>query len=111
MKRQEEKLKNNFKSLRIRTGLTQEQVSKNLGTSRARFIIHENNPNNFKVGMLLKLAELYNCNVSDFFIGLTETYRLKCNDYYDTIYVKNNNYTNNNNKDKDKDVKYEDDEF
>lgn len=60
-------LKNNFKSLRIRAGYSQEDIAKQLGITRANFNKAENNPTNMKVSMLIDLAFYYYCDTSDFF--------------------------------------------
>lgn len=70
MKKQQEILKNNFKSLRVRAGLSQEEVAKELNISRTNFLSYENSPSSIKLVLLLKLATLYNCEIKDFFIGL-----------------------------------------
>lgn len=73
MRKLQEQLRNNFKGLRVRNGLNQEQVAKHLNISRTQFVDFENNPTNIKVERLLKLVALYECKVSDFFVGVCET--------------------------------------
>lgn len=73
MKKQKEQLKNNFKGLRVRNGFNQEQVAKHLDVSRTRFVEYENNPATIKIELLLKLAGLYGCKISDFFVDVCET--------------------------------------
>lgn len=70
MKKQQEILKNNFKSLRVRAGLNQEEAARELNISRTHFLKYENNPITVKLLLLLKLTGLYNCTISDFFIGI-----------------------------------------
>lgn len=71
--KQQEQLKNNFKSLRVRAGLNQEQVANELHIARSSFVDYENNPNNIKLSLLLKLVMLYGCKFNDFFIGIRES--------------------------------------
>ena len=74
MKKEQEILKNNFKSLRVRVGLSQEDVSKKLKISRTKFLNYENNPISIKIELLLELSYLYNCELKDFFIGIRWDY-------------------------------------
>lgn len=69
-------LQNNFKSLRVRSGLIQEDVAKMLGISRQQYMIYENNPNIIKIDILLKLSKIFKCDVNEFFlnIGVNESY-------------------------------------
>lgn len=73
MRKQQEQLKNNFKGSRVRNGFNQEQVAKFLNISRTRFVEYENNPATIRVELLLKLVSLYECKISDFFVGVCET--------------------------------------
>lgn len=69
-------LQNNFKSLRVRSGLIQEDVAKMLGISRQQYMTYENNPNIIKIDILLKLSKIFKCDVNEFFlnIGVNESY-------------------------------------
>lgn len=73
MRKQQERLKNNFKGLRVRNAFNQEQVAKYLNISRTRFVEYENNPATIRVELLLKLVSLYECRISDFFVDVCET--------------------------------------
>lgn len=70
-------LQNNFKSLRVRSGLIQEEVAKMLGISRQQYITYENNPNIIKIDVLLKLSKIFKCDINEFFlnINITENYK------------------------------------
>lgn len=72
MVKQDDKLKNKFKGLRIMAGLSQEQVARHLNIDRSSFNRYENNPDTIKREMLKKLSYLYNCNVEDFFIDMSK---------------------------------------
>lgn len=65
-----ERLINNFKSLRVKSGLLQEDVAKLLGTSRSRFSVYENNPWTMKLSTLFKLCFIYRCDLNNFFIDV-----------------------------------------
>lgn len=68
-------LQNNFKSLRVRNGLIQEEVAKMLGISRQQYITYENNPNMIKIDILLKLSKIFKCDINEFFLNInTENY-------------------------------------
>lgn len=69
-------LRNNFKSLRVRSGLIQEEVAKMLGISRQQYITYENNPNMIKIDILLKLSKIFKCDINEFFLNInTENYK------------------------------------
>ena len=70
-------LQNNFKSLRVRSGLIQEEVAKMLGISRQQYITYENNPKIIKIDILLKLSKIFKCDINEFFlnINITENYK------------------------------------
>lgn len=63
-------LQNNFKSLRVRSGLIQEEVAKMLGISRQQYMTYENNPNIIKIDILLKLSKIFKCDVNEFFLNI-----------------------------------------
>ena len=63
-------LQNNFKSLRVRSGLIQDEVAKMLGISRQQYITYENNPNRIKIDILLKLSKIFKCDINEFFINI-----------------------------------------
>lgn len=69
-------LQNNFKSLRVRSGLIQEEVAKMLGISRQQYITYENNPNIIKIDILLRLSKIFKCDINEFFLNInTENYK------------------------------------
>ena len=70
-------LQNNFKSLRVRSGLIQEEVAKMLGISRQQYITYENNPNIIKIDILLKLSKIFKCDINEFFLNINITENLK----------------------------------
>ena len=70
-------LQNNFKSLRIRNGLIQEDVANMLGISRQQYITYENNPNIIKIDILLKLSKIFKCDINEFFLNINITENLK----------------------------------
>lgn len=65
----------NMRSLRRRTGLSQEQVAAQLqirGINISREIISqmERGDHNIRISVLLALKDLYQADIADFFIGL-----------------------------------------
>lgn len=70
-------LQNNFKSLRVRSGLIQEEVAKMLGISRQQYITYENNPNIIKIDILLKLSKIFKCDINEFFLNINITENCK----------------------------------
>lgn len=63
------KLSRNIKSKRIQRGLTQEEMAEMLGTSRNTYISYETKCL-AKPTTLIKIADLLNCSLSDFFAGI-----------------------------------------
>ena len=61
-------IKNNIKSLRVKKGLTQEDVAYLMGISRATYNDYETNPNNVKIDTYNKMADIFDCKLVDFFI-------------------------------------------
>lgn len=61
-------IKNNIKSLRVKKGLTQEDVAYLMGISRATYNDYETNPLNVKIDTYNKMADIFDCNLIDFFI-------------------------------------------
>lgn len=58
---------NNIKAERNRAGITIDNVCKSLNISRPTYIEYEKNAELVKTHTLLKLADLFNCNVDMFF--------------------------------------------
>lgn len=57
----------NVKVERIRAELTLGEVAKELGISRQCYYLWEKHPERIKASTLLQLAEIFGCNVNDFF--------------------------------------------
>lgn len=64
---------NNIKSCRARAGYSQEQVADLLNISRATYCDYETNPKKVKVGTLQEIADVLNCNLTDFFMEIKVT--------------------------------------
>ncbi len=60
-------IRNNIKSLRVKRGLTQEETASLLGISRATYNDYETNPGNVKIETYSKMAQIFKCNLADFF--------------------------------------------
>ena len=58
---------NNLKSARVRKGMLQEDVARELGVSRQTENAYENKPGNLKLSQFMKLAEIYDCSIGYFF--------------------------------------------
>ena len=72
----EEKLNyvtNNMKSLRVRLGLSQDEVAKRMHVTRVTYCNYETNPQKVTLGILYELSEILKCKLSDFFIELSVT--------------------------------------
>jgi transcriptional regulator with XRE-family HTH domain len=63
----EEQIGNNIKAERCRAGLTIEEVCEKLDISRPTYIGYEKNAELVRTQMLIKLAELFNCDIDMFF--------------------------------------------
>jgi len=61
-------ISNNMKAYRVRSGLTQDNIAKLLGISRATYNDYETNPQSVKVETYRKIADILNCDLVDFFI-------------------------------------------
>lgn len=61
-------IRNNIKSLRIKKGLTQEDVAYLMGISRATYNDYETRPENVKIETYNKMANIFNCDLIDFFM-------------------------------------------
>lgn len=66
-----EKLKyisNNIRSYRAKLGYTQDKVAELLSISRVTYCDYETNPQKVRVETLQQIADVLNCNLSDFFV-------------------------------------------
>lgn len=59
-----------MKSKRVASGLSQDDVSRILGVSRATVNKQENHPLDLKLKDLITYADLYNCSANEFFMAL-----------------------------------------
>lgn len=76
--KENEKLKyisNNIKMYRARLGLSQEEVAKEIGVSRATYCGYEINPQKVNMETLNQIANVLKCNLVDFFIPIDVTDR------------------------------------
>ena len=63
-------MKFNIKELRQKSGMTQEELAKKAGISRATIAMYENNTaDNITVKTLESLAKALSCHVTDLFIS------------------------------------------
>lgn len=63
-------MKFNIKELRQKSGMTQEELAKKAGISRATIAMYENNiADNITVKTLESLAKALDCHVTDLFIS------------------------------------------
>lgn len=65
---------NNMKSYRIRAGLSQQQTADKLSVVRETYCDYEVNPQKVKIETFQKLASIFRCKLSDFFMELSDTY-------------------------------------
>lgn len=63
-----DELRNNVKAYRVKNGYTQPDVAKLLGVSISTYKNWERRPNKMTFEKLARLAEIYKCNVKDFFL-------------------------------------------
>lgn len=61
-------LRNNLRAYRVKNGFTQEDVAEKLEVCVSTVKYWERNPNKLTFEKLVKLAQLYNCSVKDFFL-------------------------------------------
>lgn len=66
-----------LQKLRTKKGLTQEQASKILSITPIYLSMLENGDRNPSDGLKTKMAKLYDCEISDIFLALNSTKRLK----------------------------------
>lgn len=67
-------ISNNIKSFRVKSGLTQEKMAELLGVSRVTYCDYEVNPQKVKIETFQQIADILNCNLSDFFVETNVTY-------------------------------------
>ena len=68
MKNKLEYITNNMKSYRNRVGLSQKQTAEKLGISRITYNDYEVNPIKVKIEVFQNLADLFGCEIYDFFV-------------------------------------------
>lgn len=68
-----EQISNNLKGYRVKAGMTQEKAAEKLGVDKRTIINYETNAGNVKLSTYAKLAELYDCNLCDFFVATNIT--------------------------------------
>lgn len=64
-----EKISQNIKAERARSGFTQDEIAKVLNISRITYRKIENTPTRYSFTKLEALAEAFGCNVTDFFMA------------------------------------------
>ena len=64
---------NNMKSFRNRLGYTQEKMADLLGVSRTTYCDYEVNPQNVRIEIFKKMADILQCELSDFFVVINVT--------------------------------------
>ena len=62
------KIADNIRAERNRANITIETVEKELRISRPTYIEYEKDAEKIKVGTLIKLAKLFNCSLTCFFV-------------------------------------------
>lgn len=65
-----EVLRNNLKGYRVRAGLTQQSAAKALNVSVATFNRWEQQPEKLDFDKFIKIADLYNVPINDFFVNV-----------------------------------------
>ena len=66
-----------LQQLRNNKGLTQEQASKIFGVTKEYLSMLENGDRNPSDSLKEKMAKLYNCEISEIFLAINSTKRLK----------------------------------
>ena len=74
METNELQVSRNIKSCRERYGLTQEDVSKQMGITKQTYIKIENSPLQCSIQKLNEVASAIGCNINDFFIPNSFTF-------------------------------------
>lgn len=62
------KIADNIRAERNRANITIETIEKELKISRPTYVEYEKDAEKIKVGTLIKLAKLFNCSITRFFI-------------------------------------------
>ncbi len=73
MKEKLQYISNNLKMYRTRIGYTQEKVAKILNVSRATYCDYEVNPQKLKIETLQDIANIFKCDLKDFFVQFEVT--------------------------------------
>lgn len=69
--------KKTLQDLRNESGFTQEQASKVLSITKEYLSMLENGSRNPSDTLKEKMSKLYNCNITDIFLAISSTKRLK----------------------------------
>ena len=67
MKEKLQYISNNIKSIRVRHGLSQQEMANKMGISRITYCDYEVNPQKLKVETLQTIADVLCCDIVDFF--------------------------------------------
>lgn len=62
------KISDNIRAERNRANITIEAISEELNISKPTYIEYEKNAEKIKVGILIKLAKMFDCSISCFFV-------------------------------------------
>lgn len=62
------KIADNIRAERNRANITIEEITHNLKISRTTYIEYEKDAEKIKVGTLIKLAKLFDCEINCFFV-------------------------------------------
>lgn len=63
-----ERISKNMRALRLKRGLTQEEVADIMEVNRLTVVNWENRPGKVTIKTFIELADLYKCDVADFFM-------------------------------------------
>lgn len=58
----------NIRAERSRANLSQEEVAEKLGLTRRTYLTYEEDASSLRIGKLLKLAELFGCDINAFYL-------------------------------------------
>ena len=59
---------NNIRAERKRVNLTQEETARKLGITSRTYMVYETDAKNITASILVKLANIFQCNINDFFV-------------------------------------------
>lgn len=71
-----EDVTNRMRAIRVSRGLTLEDVGKKMGKTHSAVSLQERNPLRLSVATLMKYADIYGCEVADFFVPYDYTERV-----------------------------------